>query len=145
MVTHDAPEQESGTGRPTVWAFAQIGEKVRRLREIKGMKQESVAQELGMTPNGYGKIERGESSITLERLEQIAAVLKISPLDILQFDESTVYHVNTMNSSAPHGIVNNYAMQEHERHILLEQIRTLNELIATQAKLIESLAGKKPV
>jgi transcriptional regulator with XRE-family HTH domain len=126
-------------------ALARVGFKVRRFREMKGMRQETMANELGMTTNGYGKIERGESTISLERLEQIAAVLEISPFDILRFDDNYSYSINQMTSSAPHGVVNNYAMQEHERHILLEQIRTLNELIATQAKLIESLAGKKPV
>ena len=143
MVTKDSVELEAKDKEPEPLAFAQIGEKLRRLRELKGLRQEAVAQELGMTTNGYGKIERGESSITLERLEQIASVLKLSPLDILQFDESTVYHIQNMNSSAPHGIVNNYSMSEQERNLLLEQIRSLNELIASQAKLIEVLVGKQ--
>ena len=143
MVTNDVEEHESGQHNPEPWSFAQIGEKVRRLREIKGMRQESVAHELGMTPNGYGKIERGESSITLERLEQIARVLNMSPLDILRFDESTVYHIQNMNSSAPQGVVNNYAANELEKRMLLEQIKTLNELIATQAKLIESMTRRQ--
>lgn len=116
---------------------------MRRLREIKGMKQESVAQELGMTTNGYGKIERGESSITLERLEQIARVLEMSPLDILRFDEKTVYHIQNMNSSAPQGVVNNYVATEKERALMLEQIKMLNELIANQAQVIESIARRK--
>lgn len=134
-------EDEPSAADP--WSLSQVGEKVRRLREIKGMKQESVAQELGMTPNGYGKIERGESSITLERLEQIARVLEMSPLDILRFDEKTVYHIQNMNSSAPQGVVNNYAATEKERAWMLEQIKMLNELIANQAQVIESIARRK--
>jgi len=143
MLTNDEPVYEEQENGPDPWSLSQVGEKVRRLREIKGMKQESVAQELGMTTNGYGKIERGESSITLERLEQIARVLEISPLDILRFDEKTVYHIQHMQSSAPQGVVNNYAATEKERALMLEQIKMLNELIANQAKVIESIARRK--
>jgi len=95
-----------------------------------------------MTTNGYGKIERGESSITLERLEQIARVLKLNPLDILQFDEKTVYHIQNMTSSAPHGIVNNYILTEQEKQLLIEQVHSINRLIASQANLIEMLLKK---
>jgi transcriptional regulator with XRE-family HTH domain len=143
MLTNDEPVYEEQENAPDPWSLSQVGEKVRRLREIKGMKQESVAQELGMTTNGYGKIERGESSITLERLEQIARVLEMSPLDILRFDEKTVYHIQNMNSSAPQGVVNNYAATEKERALMLEQIKMLNELIANQAQVIESIARRK--
>jgi transcriptional regulator with XRE-family HTH domain len=143
MVEQDVVDNEGEQNNSDPWSLAQVGEKLRRLREIKGMRQESVAHELGMTPNGYGKIERGESSITLERLEQISRVLNMSPLDILRFDEKTVYHIQHMNSSAPQGVVNNYAANEIERSMLLEQIKTLNELIATQSKLIESMTRRQ--
>lgn len=143
MVAEYAKGTDSGQDGAVPLSLARVGEKLRRLRELKGLRQESVAQELGMTTNGYGKIERGESSITLERLEQIAAVLKISPLDILQFDESTVYNIQHMNSSAPHGIVNNYSMNDQERQLLLEQIQSVNNLIASQARLIELLLNKQ--
>jgi transcriptional regulator with XRE-family HTH domain len=142
MLMNEEPEHEDEQPVSDPWSLAQVGEKVRRLREIKGMRQESVAQELGMTTNGYGKIERGESSITLERLEQIARVLEMSPLDILRFDEKTVYHIQNMNSSAPQGVVNNYTATAKERELMLEQIKMLNELIANQAKVIESIARR---
>ena len=51
---------------------ARIGEKIRKIRELKGLKQSNLAEKLGLTMNGYGKIERGETTITLERLEQIS-------------------------------------------------------------------------
>ena len=50
---------------------ARIGEKIRKIRELKGLKQENIAKELGMSLGGYGKIERGESSISIERLQKI--------------------------------------------------------------------------
>ena len=119
-----------------------IAEKIRKLREVKGLKQETMAKRMGLTTNGYGKIERGESSITLDRLEQIAQVLEVSTLDILQFDDNFVYNITTMNNSATNGIVNNYSLSEAERTLLMKQIEAMQRLIDNQNKLIESLVRK---
>ena len=119
-----------------------IAEKIRKLREIKGYKQETMAKRMGLTTNGYGKIERGESSITLDRLEQIAQVLEVSTLDILQFDDNFVYNNTTMNNSATNGIVNNYSLSEAERILMMQQIEAMQRLIDNQNKLIETLVKK---
>jgi transcriptional regulator with XRE-family HTH domain len=119
-----------------------IAEKIRKLREIKGYKQETMAKRMGLTTNGYGKIERGESSITLDRLEQIAQVLEVSTLDILQFDDNFVYNITTMNNSATNGIVNNYSLSEAERILMMQQIEAMQRLIDSQNKLIETLVKK---
>jgi transcriptional regulator with XRE-family HTH domain len=97
---------------------------------------------MGLTTNGYGKIERGESSITLDRLEQIAQVLEVSTLDILQFDDNFVYNITTMNNSATNDIVNNYSLSEAERILLMQQIEAMQRLIDNQNKLIESMVRK---
>jgi transcriptional regulator with XRE-family HTH domain len=119
-----------------------IAEKIRKLREIKGYKQETMAKRMGLTTNGYGKIERGESSITLDRLEQIAQVLEVRTLDILQFDDNFVYNITTMNNSATNGIVNNYSLSEAERILMMQQIEAMQRLIDNQNKLIETLVKK---
>lgn len=119
-----------------------IAEKIRKLREVKGYKQETMAKRMGLTTNGYGKIERGESSITLDRLEQIAQVLEVSTLDILQFDDNFVYNITTMNNSATNGIVNNYSLSEAERTLLMKQIEAMQRLIDNQNKLIETMVRK---
>jgi transcriptional regulator with XRE-family HTH domain len=122
--------------------YQKIGGNLRKIREIKGIKQESIAKELGITTNGYGKIERGESAIKIDRLEQIASILGISALDIMQFNDSIIFNINTMSNSAPNGIVNNYALPNEERDLLLAQIKSLNEIIERQNKMIDLLMKK---
>lgn len=46
-----------------------INEKIKHLREGKHWSQEEMAQKLNMSKNGYAKIERGETSASLGRLE----------------------------------------------------------------------------
>ena len=51
--------------------FMKINEKIKHLREGKHWSQEEMAQKLNMSKNGYAKIERGETSASLGRLEQV--------------------------------------------------------------------------
>lgn len=120
----------------------QIGLNIRKIREIKDLKQEFVAKKLGITTNGYGKIERGESAVNIDRLNQIAEVLGVDTLDILQFDGSVIYNIQHMNNSAPHGTVNNYSIPKDEKELFLNQIKTLSELVDQQNLIIELLTKK---
>ena len=122
--------------------YQKIGGNLRKIREIKGIKQESVAKQLGITTNGYGKIERGESAINIDRLEQIANILGITAMDIMQFDESIIFNINTISNSAPNGIVNNYSLSAEERELLMAQIKSLNEIVERQNKMIDLLMKK---
>lgn len=65
--------------------------KIRILREIKGYTQENVAIELGLSTKAYQKIEVGLTQLTIVRLNQISKILKISPLEIINFDEKAIF------------------------------------------------------
>ncbi len=69
-----------------------IGDKIRKVRELKGLKQEYVAGQLGLSVTAYGNIERNDSSLTFDRLEQIAAVLEVTVQDILNIPEQFNVH-----------------------------------------------------
>ena len=122
--------------------YQKIGENLRKIREIKGIKQESIAKQLGITTNGYGKIERGETSLNIKRLEEIAEILGVNALDVMQFDENIIFNINSMSNSAPTGTVNNYTLSSKEREFLSNQIKSLTELVEKQNKLIEFLMKK---
>ena len=69
-----------------------IGDKIRKVRELKGLKQEDVAGKLGLSVTAYGNIERNDSSLTFERLEEIAEVLEVTVQDILNIPEQLNIH-----------------------------------------------------
>lgn len=122
--------------------YQKIGDNLRKIREIKGIKQESVAKQLGLTTNGYGKIERGETSLNIKRLEEIVVILGVNALDIMQFDENIIFNINTMSNSAPNGTVNNYSLNKEERQFFSDQIKSLSALVEKQNKIIEILMKK---
>ena len=61
----------------------QIHDRVRSIRVLKGFSQENVAEYLGIDTTNYGRLERGGSNITLERLEKIATFLNVELSELL--------------------------------------------------------------
>jgi transcriptional regulator with XRE-family HTH domain len=58
-----------------------ISEHIRKQSAFTGLSQENVAEELGMSTENYGKLERGEITISVNHLYAKAKVFKIHPAD----------------------------------------------------------------
>lgn len=71
-----------------------IHEKIRILREEKQWSQEEFAAKLGLSVNGYRKIERGETRLNIPRLQQLADVFEMDILELMQNDNTMFYQVN---------------------------------------------------
>lgn len=52
-----------------------VGERIRIARVTKGLSQQNIADELGLTVASYSNIERGVTDITITRLFEIATIL----------------------------------------------------------------------
>lgn len=57
-------------------------EVLRILRSQRGYTQEYMADRLGIDTVNYGRIERGQAKLTIDRLEQIADILGIEVADV---------------------------------------------------------------
>ncbi len=53
------------------------------LRENKGLTQAGVAKDLGMTPQGYGLIERGERGLKAIAAKKLAEIFGVGISDIV--------------------------------------------------------------
>lgn len=67
-----------------------VNEKIRKVRESKAWSQEQIAEKLNMSLNGYAKIERGETKLYLDKLEQIAQVFDIDVVELMQSDGKNI-------------------------------------------------------
>lgn len=56
---------------------------IRKLRENQQLTQDDMAERLGISKNGYGKIERGQSELSLKRLKQIAEILGVDMAELM--------------------------------------------------------------
>jgi transcriptional regulator with XRE-family HTH domain len=64
---------------------------IKKIRELKGLTREHIADELKMSTSGYGKIERGEVDLTVSKLTKIAEILDVSVEFIFKFDVSNFF------------------------------------------------------
>jgi len=76
-----------------------IGRKISRIRELRGMKQEALAIELGVSQQSVSLIEQSET-IEDEKLEEVAKALGVTREAIENFSEElAINYFNTFNES----------------------------------------------
>lgn len=110
----------------------EIYDKVRVMREIRQWSQEEMADRMGMSVTGYAKIERGQSKLHYDKLEQIANIFNISVNDLIDLDKRmpTWYFGENNN----HNIANYYST-DSAIHLELEKLKLI---IENQQQLLHS-------
>ena len=70
--------------------YRQIGLKIAYYRKLRGMTQEELAEQVGVTPAFIGHLEAPNISkaLSLDTLFDIAAVLEVPPHKFLCFEDS---------------------------------------------------------
>lgn len=67
-----------------------LGDKIRKIRELKGYSQEYIAHSIGISQNAYSKLETGKTKLDFEKLSKIAVKLDIKPVNIITFDDHLI-------------------------------------------------------
>jgi transcriptional regulator with XRE-family HTH domain len=60
-----------------------INESLKNIRKSKGFSQEHVADYIGIDTTNYGRIERGQASISFDRLEQLANLYQMTVVELV--------------------------------------------------------------
>jgi transcriptional regulator with XRE-family HTH domain len=89
-----------------------IGHKIKKLRELRNLTQEHMANSLGLSQSAYSRMELGETEITFSKLEKISEELGMKPEEIIAFNESMVF--NVMNNQTGNGLVINNNVPNEE-------------------------------
>ncbi len=64
--------------------------KIAYLRKEKKLSQTEIAEILGISQNSYSRIERGETKLTIDRIKEIATILKIPYTELITQDKNEV-------------------------------------------------------
>jgi transcriptional regulator with XRE-family HTH domain len=78
-----------------------IGRKISRIRELRGMKQEALAAELGISQQAVSKMEQSEV-VEEEVVEKIAKVLGVTAEAIHSYSDEAVF--NYFNNFSDHSV-----------------------------------------
>ena len=124
-----------------------IGRKIGRIRELRGIKQEFLASELGVSQQSISRIEQSET-VEEDKLQQIAQVLGVTAEAIKNFSEEAVINIisSTLHDNA--GSVNNNCTLNFNPMVklleVIEENKKLYErLLQSEREKVELLkAGK---
>jgi transcriptional regulator with XRE-family HTH domain len=123
----------------------EIYEKIRFMRSFKNWSQEEMAGRLGLSVNGYAKIERGETDVTLSRLKQIVDVLGIDLSELFGLTEKNIFHFagthyqvnHSPNASATEPIEFKHELEKSHLIIQQQEISYLQEEIVQLKEIID--------
>ncbi len=102
----------------------QIGQRLRQMRHEKEYTQEDIAAILGISPAFYGRIERGENGLTLERLKLLNEKLKIDLTYLITGEHQATIDLDWVGNHCP----------DHKRFDLEQLIRYAVKLAADEKK-----------
>ncbi|WP_339698353.1 helix-turn-helix transcriptional regulator [uncultured Marixanthomonas sp.] len=110
-----------------------IGRKISRIRELRGMKQETLAEELGISQQSVSTIEQSET-LEDEKLEKVAEILGVTKEAIENFsEEQVINYFNTFNEKVSSS---NFG---HNNTCTFNPLDKLMETVEENKKLYERL------
>lgn len=90
------------------------GTKIRMVRELRGYSQEYMAEKLGIAQNTYSKIETNHSKLSTDTMQKIAAVLEISPMDILSQQPAIINLQSNQGTQQAFGYIETFISSQKE-------------------------------
>ncbi|MFD2969537.1 helix-turn-helix domain-containing protein [Sphingobacterium bambusae] len=125
-----------------------IGRKISRIRELRGMKQEALAIELGVSQQSVSNIEKSET-IEAKLLAQVATILGVTPEAIENFSEEAVfniinntYHNTSSDNSTLIASSLNYLPTFNTTDKIVELYERLLDAEKAKVELLEKLLNK---
>ena len=64
-----------------------LGKKIKEYRQLQGISQEELAEQLDISQQTLSKIECGKNFLTSETLERISSVLGVNTCELFMFEE----------------------------------------------------------
>jgi transcriptional regulator with XRE-family HTH domain len=112
-----------------------VGNKIRLLREERGLSQENMAVSLDMTQSNYARLEKDDNRISVPRLIVIAKTLDISVTELVGEKANNVVNQSNNQEAVTYLQSNFQADREH--------IQTLKDEIEYLKKMLDKFLEKK--
>jgi transcriptional regulator with XRE-family HTH domain len=134
---------------------------IKRRREIRGLRQQDMADKLCMSLRSYQSLESGETKLDIERLEKIAGILETSMEELLRqeghyfhqevkeaiglgsgsgyFGNDYTYNHNGVDKEIVDKLI---AAKDGENNLLKEEVQLLREDVKSQKEEIKYLRDK---
>lgn len=109
-----------------------LGNKIRKIRTLKGYSQEYISDKLKISQSAYSDIETNKSKLDIIRIKQIANVLEVDFSDLIFFDDNQIFYTSFTEKSKDWLIPEKVILEsfERERQNYKEIISHLKEEIS---------------
>lgn len=114
-----------------------VNEKIRLIRENKGLTQEQVAEKLGISPTTYGDIERGDNDPKLSKLQKIADIFEIPLSDLIDLSDKGTLNINFNKQGKHYNVYLGSSNTELKEQLLINELQ--KKELAMQQREIENL------
>jgi transcriptional regulator with XRE-family HTH domain len=114
-----------------------VGNNIKKLRELKNYTQQSMADMLDVSQKTYSNIESAGNNITIELIEKVAKVLEVSFNKILELNAENI--LNNSNQSGGIGSQLNYSVSYN--YLNDKQNELYEKLLQEKDKMIKMLEG----
>lgn len=119
-----------------------LADKLLRLRMEKKLSKQEVANRLNMDITTYGRVEKGERDLEIDKLKLLPDALGIKPeeiLELLELDKSLIFNISGdyASNGSGYGYVQNLHTENRETVVEIKDL--YNNLISQKDQLINQL------
>lgn len=115
-----------------------VGNKIRKIRELKGFTQDYMASKLEISQRAYSKLEKEEIKLDWQRIEKISHILEIEPIDLVSFDDNLVFNNSTQSGKNNTNTIHNHFPDELKKSYE-DRIKHLEEEIVFLRGLVNKV------
>ncbi|MFC0210979.1 helix-turn-helix domain-containing protein [Paenibacillus chartarius] len=94
-----------------------VGDQIRKIRKLKGMTQERLAERSGLSFSYISDVERGTRNISLESLGKIISALGVKPVQLFEDIEKLPIHYGSDEIHTKIEELNAMLSQRHEDEV----------------------------
>ena len=122
----------------------QLARKLKLLREVHNYTQDYVASVLDISPNTYSLMEKGQATFSIQRIEVLADLYKMSIADFLRLNDQTIIH-NIANSNgicSENVNIHNNGLLDDERNLYKDIIDRLEQQNDKLLLILDKISDK---
>jgi len=102
-----------------------IGENIKQIRQQKGVKQQEIADLVGMHRSNYSKIENGQRELSINALSKVSKLFNITLDELVNMEGDVPEEVSIEDTATVEKIKLIHEMDEEDRNMVFKMIDTI--------------------
>jgi transcriptional regulator with XRE-family HTH domain len=102
-----------------------IGENIKHIRQQRGVKQQEIADLVGMHRSNYSKIENGQRELSITALNKVAQFFNITLDQLVNMSEDIPEEISIEDKATVEKIKLIQEMDEEDRSMIFKMIDTI--------------------